>query len=107
MKKLATAKTTNGSTDILDTTGSDLTGRPLAIHIFGTFDGASVQVYMSLNGVTNGAPIPELLTADAEQTAGTNFKIIWVPAGVTLWAVVSAAGAGTTLNIWVAGEGSE
>lgn len=92
MHKLYTSQTANDSTKANSFVAS---GREVAVHAFGTWDGATVGVYMSLNGTSNGLLLDDLTFTE------DGFQIVSVPSGVTIWAQLSSAGGSTDLNTWV------
>ena len=97
MEKLYTNQTANDSTK-----GNVIiaTGRELTVQAWGTWDGATVGVYLSVDGVT-GVLLSELtFTSDS-------FKGIQVPAGNRVWAELSSAGASTDVSVWIAGQGTD
>lgn len=96
MEKLYTAQTTNDSTKANKIIS---TGRELSCQAWGTWDGATVGVYVSVDG-TNGVLLDELtFTADGFQT-------IQVPAGNHIWAQLSGVGT-SSLNCWLGGQGTD
>lgn len=95
----ATANTT-GLTEAIETQA--LTGPvPYAIHAFGTFDGATISIYFSLNG----ADADDGVIDSSLVFTSKGFKTILLPAGVTIWAAITNAGASTDVTCWLAGQG--
>ena len=102
MKKLLTAQSTNlsdASNAIV--TEAKLKETPFTVHCFGNFDTCTVTVFMSLNGTSDGVAIDELTFIEP------GFQIMLLPAGVTVWANVSSAGASTSVSLWVGGQGAD
>ena len=95
MEKLFTAQTTN------DTSKGNMitaTGRELTVQGWGTWDGASLSVYLSVDG-TNGVLLNDLiLTADG-------MVAIQVPSGNKVWATLTNVSGSTNLNCWINGQG--
>ena len=95
MEKLFTAQTTE------DTSKSNIitaTGRELTVQGWGTWGGATLSVYLSVDG-TNGVLLNDLiLTADG-------MVAIQVPSGNKVWATLTNVSGSTNLNCWINGQG--
>jgi hypothetical protein len=96
LEKLFTAQTTN------DTTASNIitaTGRELTVQAWGTWGGATLSVYLSVDG-TNGVLLTDLtLTADG-------MVAIQVPSGNRVWATLTGVGT-SSVNCWINGQGKD
>jgi hypothetical protein len=100
MRKLYTAQTANDTTkaNAFKIPGN-LNGAPMGVHAFGTWDTATLTVYLSNNGAANGVALSELVfNADG-------FVAIASIPETTMWGEVSGVGAGTVLNLFVSGAG--
>ncbi len=97
MEKLYTAQTANDATK-----GNKIVslGRELAVQAWGTWDTATLGVYLSVDG-TNGVLLSDLTFTD------DGFIAIQIPAGVHVWAELSSVGASTNVNCWIAGQGGD
>ena len=97
MEKLFTAKTANDATaaNAINATGSEL-----AVHAFGTWDGATLGVYLSNNGTSNGVLLADLtFTSDG-------WVALQVPPGGSIWAQLSGVGT-SSVNCWISGQGTD
>lgn len=92
MHKLYTSQTANDATKANAIVAS---GREVAVHAFGTWDTATLGVYMSLNGTSNGVLLDDLTFTE------DGFQILVVPGGVTIWAQLSSVGGSTDVNLWL------
>ena len=96
LEKLFTTQAAN------DTTRANVitaTGRELSVQAFGTWGGATLSVYLSVDG-TNGVLLDELtFTEDGWQN-------ICIPAGNKIWAELSGVGT-TSIGCWINGQGND
>ncbi len=92
MQKLFEAQTANDVTQdnaiVIDTNGKR------DVHAFGTFDGATLSVYLSLNGTSNGKLLPDLTFTD------DGFVTLDLKAGTTVWAHLTGVGT-TSVNLFI------
>ena len=96
MEKLYTAQASNDSTKANKIIS---TGRELTVQAWGTWDGATLGVYLSVDG-TNGILLSDLTFTDDGMVA------IQVPAGNHVWAQLSGVGT-SSVNCWIAGQGTD
>ena len=97
IEKLYTAQTANESSEGNIITA---TGRELTVQVWGTWDTATLSVYLSVDG-TNGVLLTDLTFTDDD------FVAIQVPAGNSIWAVLSSVGGSTSVSCWIAGQGTD
>ena len=99
MLKLFTDATANDATkaNAVEITGQVI-ATALGVHVAGTFDGATVNVYISNFGASFGVLLAEL----SFSTAG--FANVNLSPETTIWAELSSAGASTSLSCWVSGQ---
>lgn len=92
--QLFKAQTTNGDSTVLQNFAQGQHQRERTLIIQGTWNGATVTLYVSADGVTFVAPTSGAWTADTAQN-------IVLSSGLYYKLTVSAAGGSTSLNAWV------
>lgn len=101
MEKLFTNQTANDSTSDNKIVA---TGRELTVQAYGTWDTATLSVFLSVSDPAtgnDGVLLTDLIFTDDGMIA------VQVPAGNYVWATMASVGASTDLNLWINGQGND
>ena len=97
-------------TSVADSNYAEIVGNQgalgVAVHVFGTWDGAQIDLYTGFNGISNAVLIKSF-TVPSTPDDGDNFQMLPIPGGTGVYAVLTGADALTNLNLWIGGQGSD